>query len=133
MFLDVPGAPGTPVVSDVTANSMHLRWAEPDTDGGSPITTYVVERRDRFSPRWTPVTRADITQPSFTVTGLVEGQEYEFHVAAQNKAGLGKFSEHSEVRVAKPPYGKLHKTVCTPYFIVIAICAVSGKSLLNVI
>ena len=85
---------------------MHLQWTEPHTDGGSPITTYVVEKRDRFGARWTPVTRADITEPSITVTGLVEGQEYEFHVAAQNKAGVGKFSEPSRATVAKPPYGE---------------------------
>ena len=87
---------------------MHLQWTEPHTDGGSPITTYVVEKRDRFGARWTPVTRADITEPSITVTGLVEGQEYEFHVAAQNKAGVGKFSEPSRATLAKPPYGEIN-------------------------
>lgn len=87
---------------------MHLRWAEPDTDGGSPVTGYVVEKRDRFSTRWTPVvTRGEVREASLTVTGLVESQEYEFHVAAQNKAGVGKFSEPSKPTVAKPPYGEL--------------------------
>ena len=87
---------------------MHLRWAEPDTDGGSPVTGYVVEKRDCFSTRWTlVVTRGDVKEAGLTVTELVESQKYEFHVAAQNKSGVGKFSKPSKPTVAKPLYGEL--------------------------
>ncbi len=83
---------------------MHLSWSEPESDGGSPITGYVVEKRDRFSTLWTPVTKREIPDTSFTVSGLSEGMEYEFRVVAQNKAGPGKYSEATRPTVARPPY-----------------------------
>ena len=85
---------------------MRLSWTEPESDGGSPITGYVVEKQDRFSTHWTPVTKREVPDTSFTVSGLSEGMEYEFRVVAQNKAGPGKYSEATRPTVAKPPYSK---------------------------
>ena len=42
---DVPGQPGRPVVEEMTADSAALSWKAPESDGGSPITNYVVEYR----------------------------------------------------------------------------------------
>ncbi len=100
-----PGQPGTPVTSDVTATSCTLNWTPPTDDGGSPITGYTIEKRDRFSPRWTKVNAVPVEETTFKVPGLNEGSEYEFRVIAENKAGLGKPSEASTPIVAKPPYG----------------------------
>ena len=47
-----------------------------------------------------------VTETTLTVRDLIEGKEYEFRVAAVNKAGTGPFSEPSEPRITKPPYGK---------------------------
>ena len=103
--LDVPGIPGTPVISDITSTAMTLRWAPPDSDGGVPITTYIVERREQFSSRWVQSSRYDFTEGTFSVTGLKDGNEYEFRVAAKNKIGTGKFSEPTRPTRAKEPYG----------------------------
>ena len=83
---------------------MTLSWTAPDSDGGSPITSYVLEKKEPFSSRWTEVTTVSSTE--FKVTGLKEGSEYQFRVSAENKAGVGKPSEPSESKVAKLPYGK---------------------------
>ena len=45
-YIDVPGAPGIPDVSDVLAESMTVSWTPPTNDGGSPITGYTVEKRE---------------------------------------------------------------------------------------
>ena len=38
-----------------------LRWTKPDSDGGRPITHYVIEMKDKFSD-WSEVRQA-VTQP----------------------------------------------------------------------
>ena len=103
---DVPDAPDAPTLSDISSTSMTLDWSPPDNDGGSPITGYTVEKRDKFITKWTKVNRYAVTETTFKVSDLREGTEYEFHVAAENKAGLGKFSELSQKKVAKQPYGE---------------------------
>lgn len=43
---------------------------------------------------------------NFNVTGLKEGEELQFRVTAENKAGLGKSSDATDKVVVRPPYGK---------------------------
>ena len=66
--------------------------------------------KEPHSTRWTPV--AQTMDTAYTVTGLKDGTEYEFRVAAENKAGLGKYSEVTEAVMAKEPYGKILCSVC---------------------
>ena len=93
---DVPGKPGTPEIADVTSTSLTIKWKPPDTDGGSPITNYVVEQSERFSPRWNKISSDNLTECEFTIKNLPEGQTYQFRVSAQNKAGVGKPSAATE-------------------------------------
>nr|XP_006823016.1 PREDICTED: titin-like [Saccoglossus kowalevskii] len=101
---DVPEPPSKPNISDVDATQMTLTWTPPEHDGGSPVTGYIIERKDSMSIKWVKAVRDVVTDTTITVKGLIEGTEYQFHVAAQNKAGTGKFGEPSDPRIAKPPY-----------------------------
>ncbi|XP_033116214.1 twitchin-like [Anneissia japonica] len=103
---DAPGAPGTPVAKDTDKTAITISWTPPKSDGGSPITGYVVEKREAGASRWAPASRAPIRDTSFTVSKLTEGKEYEFRVKAQNKAGDGKPSETSAAITAAPPATK---------------------------
>ncbi len=60
--------------------------------------------KEPHSTRWVPV--AETVDTEYTVTGLKDGANYEFRVAAENKAGVGKYSEATEPITAKEPYGK---------------------------
>ncbi|PIK60958.1 putative titin-like [Apostichopus japonicus] len=91
---DIPDAPSKPEVSDVTENSATLNWSPPFSDGGSPIIGYTVEKKDKFGTRWTPVNKTPIEETTFVVSGLKEGEECQFRVIAENKAG------HSEPSAA---------------------------------
>ena len=85
---------------------MTVSWTPPKSDGGSKVTGYTVEMKQDFSPRWLMVT-SNALETSYNVTLLTTGSEYQFRVAAENRAGTGKFSKPSETVVAKHPYGKL--------------------------
>ena len=106
-LLDVPEAPGKPEATAVDSQQITTTWLPPESDGGSPITGYIVEKKETSSARWTKVHRDSVTETSLVVKDLIEGKEYVFHVAAINKAGTGPFSEPSEPKITKPLYGKL--------------------------
>uniref|UniRef100_A0A3P8P0K5 Titin n=1 Tax=Astatotilapia calliptera TaxID=8154 RepID=A0A3P8P0K5_ASTCA len=85
-----PVAPGTPVISSVTKDSMVVEWKPPTNNGGSPILGYHLERKEKNNTR-------------FRTTELEEGIEYEFRVYAENVAGLSPASKLSESTVARDP------------------------------
>ena len=105
---DVPEAPSKPEVTAVDRTQISISWSPPESDGGSPITGYYIEKKERSSTKWMKAKREPVTDTTLTIKDLIEGKEYEFRVAAVNKAGTGPFSEPSEPRIAKPPYGKIN-------------------------
>jgi len=46
-FLDEPGKPGNLEVTDWDKNFVDLKWIPPKEDGGSPITGYLIEVKDK--------------------------------------------------------------------------------------
>jgi titin len=77
-----------------------LRWTRPQSDGGSQITTFRVERRTVGAYLWEPVNPTErITETTYTVTGLQPDTDYEFRILAENKAGVSQPSMAS--RTAK--------------------------------
>uniref|UniRef100_A0A915DDF3 Twitchin n=1 Tax=Ditylenchus dipsaci TaxID=166011 RepID=A0A915DDF3_9BILA len=78
---DEPGKPGVPDIVDWDANKADLKWTPPTKDGVGP-------------------------ECEATVTGLKEGEEYEFRVKAVNKAGPGEPSDPSRKMLAKARFQK---------------------------
>ena len=105
-YLDVPKAPGKPKASDINATEMTVTWSAPESDGGSPITGYYVERKEATSTRWMKVNKQPVSETTLRIKDLIEKSEYQFRVSAENKAGVGPASEPSDLYMAKPPYGK---------------------------
>jgi len=86
---DKPGAPGLPDIVSMQKGSATLRWSRPQSDGGTPITTFRVERRTVGAYRWDLVNPTErITETAYTVTGLQPDTDYEFRVLAENKVGV---------------------------------------------
>ena len=102
---DVPEAPDAPIVDTVFSESCQVAWQPPDNDGGSPITGYHLERRLTSSSHWVNVKEA-IPELELKAEDLNEGDEYEFRVAAENKAGIGPYSAPSQPFTAKNPWDK---------------------------
>lgn len=70
-----------------------------------------MERRQTTATRWTKAHKQTLTETVFTATDLIEMSEYEFRVAAENAAGIGKPCEPIGPILTKSPYGmyiKLH-------------------------
>jgi hypothetical protein len=83
-------------------SSVALKWSPPSTDGGDSVD-YIIEYRRQGSSTWKRANSVPVQETNFSVPGLKEGDEYEFRITAQNKAGLGPSSEISQaVRVETP-------------------------------
>jgi len=85
---DVPGKPRGPLeVSNVTEKSADLQWKAPDSDGGSPLTSYLIEVRPSTRTTWTKAGQVDGATTTFTAPDLEPGSEYYFRVFAVNAEG----------------------------------------------
>lgn len=81
-----------------------IQWSKPESDGGSEIKDYLVDKRERKSLRWTRVNRDyTIYDTRLKVTGLMEGSQYQFRVTAVNAAGNSEPSEASQYMLCKEP------------------------------
>ncbi|XP_023931299.1 twitchin isoform X3 [Lingula anatina] len=99
---DVPGSPGKPKATDTNRDHITIAWDEPRSDGGAPITGYIVERKDPKSDRWTKVNREPVKDCEFTDDRVTAGREYEYRVSAVNKGGSSEPSQTSGPIAAKP-------------------------------
>lgn len=90
---------------DTADGEVSLAWEEPETDGGSKVIGYVVERRDVKRKTWTAATE-HAESPEFTVTGLQRDSKYLFRVCARNRVGSGPNVETDEPVQAKNKFGE---------------------------
>ncbi|TRY90899.1 hypothetical protein DNTS_021967 [Danionella cerebrum] len=93
----VPPGPCLPprVVGKPKAREVQIRWAPPQVDGGSAVSSYSLEM---FAPQVED--SREVYQGSeldCTVGSLLPGRTYGFRIRAANRAGYGPFSERSEV------------------------------------
>ena len=90
-FPDVPGPPLGPFeISGVCDSSLTIQWNPPETDGGSPITGYMMERREAFKKAWQKIGQTEAYETEMEVTALKKGTAYFFRVSAVNAAGPGE-------------------------------------------
>lgn len=87
----VPGSPSS-VVGYSADGAVPLSWAAPLTDGGTSITSYVVQFSSNNGATWTVFDTGTSPARTALITGLTNGTSYVFRVAAVNAAGQGPFS-----------------------------------------
>ena len=78
-------------MSSVTAKTVGLTWSAPESDGGRPVTEYVVEQRLATKRAWKTIESTSLLEA--TASKLKTGSPYVFRVAAKNDVGLGPFAE----------------------------------------
>ncbi|KAK5868780.1 hypothetical protein PBY51_009761 [Eleginops maclovinus] len=95
-FIQLPGPPQKPVVTDVTKNTVTLTWQSNPHEGGAAVTSYIIEAFSQsVGSTWQTV--ADhVKQERHTVIGLFPNTVYLFIVRAVNSYGLSDPSPISE-------------------------------------
>ncbi|KAM9376089.1 titin-like [Pholidichthys leucotaenia] len=99
----VPSAPTDVEVTSVSSESMTVCWKRPASDGGSRISGYVIEKREKHGVRWARVNKKPVYDLRVKASGLHEGCEYEFRVFAENAAGLSEPSLPCTLTLAEDP------------------------------
>lgn len=102
--MDCPAIPKGPVeFRDITNNSLNLIWSPPHADGGSRISNYLVEVRDKDdeTKEWKMVTGSS-ARTMLKVKRLQTGAQYVFRIRAENQFGIGKALESPTVKVNYP-------------------------------
>ena len=94
-----------PLIADnIKSDSVNLTWKAPESDGGSPITGYVIEKCDAKRMSWSKVTSTDAETLFCTVPNLIEDKPYLFRVTAVNAEGESKpLQSEEQVAPKKPP------------------------------
>jgi len=105
MIVDKPSPPRNPRVVETSKEFMVVAWEVPESDGGSPITKYKVEKRDATRTAYVQAEEVDGKTLKVKVTKLSEGSKYFFQVAAENEIGLSEWTETAEAVEAKMPFG----------------------------
>jgi titin len=76
-----PSPPIHPLIGKVLSHdSVELSWQLPEDDGGSPITGYLIEKRDVSRTMWARVEKTDGSTLKLLVKNLNEGSELFFNV-----------------------------------------------------
>ena len=98
-------APSVPLNLLVIAGDRQasLIWTKPSSDGGLPISDYVIEYRRSTDLGWTVFKDGVSTVPSATLTGLVNGISYLFRVSALSSFGAGPTADSSPITPVSIP------------------------------
>ena len=110
------GAPSAPTSMNGTPGNaqVSLYWSAPSSTGSTPIGDYTVQYATSPYSSWTTAAMCTGTSTSCIVTGLTNGTNYEFEVAAANSIGQGVFSTPSTPIAPSGPPGAPTITSITP-------------------
>ena len=97
LLSEPPGTPTKPEVYDVTCQSCKLAWDQPEKNGGSKITNYLVECKMISSYDWEQKINVDAQTFCTVIKDLRQGVSVQFRIKAVNKAGVGKPGQESPV------------------------------------
>lgn len=92
-------------MSHVTKDSCTLEWHPPKDDGGEPLTSFVIEKREKSKTTWSVVMRTSPDELSTKLLNLTPDAEYSFRVAAENCSGIGEYAETEKTVKIRPQFG----------------------------
>ncbi len=87
--MTIPNSPTNLIV--VGNTNATLSWSAPTDDGGSPIIDYIIRYKNSTLP-FTTFSDGKSNSITSVITGLTNGEQYKFRVAAVNEIGRGAFT-----------------------------------------
>lgn len=75
-------------IVNVTSKSVTIEWDIPESNGGSDITAYVIEKLLTKSSQWSKVATLDSYCLSYCIDNLKETIDLNFRVSAENAIGI---------------------------------------------
>lgn len=100
----VPNPPREPDIFDWTATTLSIKWKEPDSDGGSPITGYVVEYKEKLASTWKSFYEPDPKKLNAIISDLRTGASYVVRIRARNIEGDSEPCAQTPPKIAKERY-----------------------------
>lgn len=95
---DKPTSPlGPPEVTESSASCIRFKWRPPKDDGGSPVTNYIIERRQVGRNTWKKIGEIPGV-PSFSDTDVDHGRKYFYRVQAVTAEGTSEAMETDEMQ-----------------------------------
>lgn len=92
-FLDPPGCPQNPRVTDTTKCSVSLAWSPPDDEGDARVDGYLIEMQKNGTMAWVKCNTTPSLICEYTLTNMPQGEEFKFRVMACNAGGSGEPAE----------------------------------------
>ena len=90
-------------MSDITEDSVTLSWQPPESDGGTPVTKYLIEKCDAKRKSWNKVAEIEAKNLTYVIPKLYEDKPYLFRVSAINAEGQGPYLKtDTETKPHKP-------------------------------
>ena len=107
-----PMAPGTLRVSNLSTTSACIEWTKPLDDGGSPITSYRLEKRTAGQRTWQKLVLLPPDALDCELENMNAAKDYYVRIKAENKYGCGPAKELLEpIRVKGIQKGIMMKHV----------------------
>lgn len=102
---DKPSPPKHLHATEVYKDYITVEWERPESDGGSEITKYTLERKDEKRDRYIACGDTDATTLKCKITKLIEGNHYSFRVFAHNDVGSSDPCETEDPIKCRLPFG----------------------------
>ena len=77
-------------MTDIGDGLISIAWDAPVSDGGSPVTGYMVETCRSGSTTWNPSAKINAGTLAADLAGLTVGDYYFIRVFSENLAGISK-------------------------------------------
>lgn len=92
----VPNSPTSLTTNAISSSQINLSWIAPTNTGGTPITGYMIQKRDSCAGSFsTLVANTSNTSTTYSNMGLVNGTCYQYRVFAHNAVGTSMESNNA--------------------------------------